>query len=175
MCILFSDGGNKVSVSKRVVLDFMKGDQVATGEVFEEYKNLLYFIITTYVSNSNDCDDLLSETFLKAMQHRNDIKNPPNIKSFLSKIAKNEALQFLRKNKTVVLEHIDEIYGQDDVSNPLLDMFGPLLDNRETIIVYYRAVFSFSWKEIATETGIPESTSKAIYKTAKEKLRKELL
>ena len=109
------------------------------------------------------------------MQHRNDIKNPSNIKSFLSKIAKNEALQFLRKNKTVVLEHIDEIYGQDDVSNPLLDMFGPLLDNRETIIVYYRAVFSFSWKEIATETGIPDSTSKAIYKTAKEKLRKELL
>ena len=162
-------------VSKKIVQLFIEGDKEATGIVFEEYKNLLYFIISTYVSNPTDCDDLLSETFLKAMEHRKEINNTSSLKSYLSSIAKNEAMQFLRKKKEIVSENIDEIYGSNDKKNVLLDLFGPLLTNKETIVVYYRAVFSYSWKEIREETGIPESTAKLLYKNAKEKLRKALL
>ena len=164
-----------MSVLKRTVQLFVEGNEEATGEVFEEYKNLLYFIIATYISNADDCDDVLSETYLKAIENRKKLQDLSKIKSFLSTIAKNEALQFLRKNRAIPSEHIDEIYGQEDRGNALLDLFGPLLSNKETIVVYYRAVFSYSWKEITNETGIPESSAKAIYKRAKEKLRKEFL
>lgn len=164
-----------MSVSKKTVQKFIDGDEIATGEVFEEYKNLLYFIIASYVDNPDDCHDLLIETYLKAMEHRKDINDVKNIKAFLSSIAKNEALQFLRKRKDDVIECIDEKYAENDKGNTLLDLFGPLLSNKETIVLYYRAVFSYSWKEIREETGIPESTSKLLYNRAKEKLRKELL
>ena len=86
-----------MSISKKTVQLFIEGDKTATGEVFEEYKNLLYFIIATYINNKDQCDDVLSETFLKSMEHRKELKDPKKIKSFLSTIAKNEALQFLRK------------------------------------------------------------------------------
>ena len=109
------------------------------------------------------------------MEHRKDINDVKNIKAFLSSIAKNEALQFLRKRKDDVIECIDEKYAENDKGNTLLDLFGPLLSNKETIVLYYRAVFSYSWKEIREETGLPESTSKLLYNRAKEKLRKELL
>ena len=164
-----------MSISKKTIQRFKNGDEVATGEVFEEYKNLLYFIIATYVSNPSDCDDLLSETFLKAIEHRNELNDLSKIKSFLCTIAKNEALQFLRKSKDITINYADEIYGQNDRGNALLDIFGSSLTNKETVILYYKAVFSFTWKEITLETGIPESTAKLIYKKAKEKLRKELL
>ena len=164
-----------MSISKRTVKLFVEGNEEAIGKVFEEYKNLLYFIIATYVSNPDDCDDVLSDTFIKAIENRTKLQDLNKIKSFLSTIAKNEALQFLRKNKAIPLEHIEEMYGQEDRGNALLDLFGPLLSNKDTIVVYYRAVFSYSWKEIANETGIPESSAKAIYKRAKEKLRKEFL
>ena len=164
-----------MSISKKIVQKFKDGDSDATAIIFEEYKNLLYFIIATYISNPNDCDDLLSETFLKAMEHRSELIELANIKSFLSTIAKNEALQFLRRNKTMSLDNIEEIYGQNDKGNVLLDLFGPLLTNKETIVLYYKAVFSYTWDEIKLETGIPQSSAKKIYKQAKEKLRKELL
>ena len=69
---------------------------------------------------------------------------------------------------------MDEIYGLEDRGNAVLDMLEPLLSNKETIVIYYKAVFSYTWEEIQEETGIPISTARLLYKTAKEKLRKEL-
>ena len=164
-----------MAISKNTIHKFILGDNEATGEVFEEYRNLLYFIIASYISNPSDCDDVLSETYLKAMLHRNEIKNPSKLKSFLSSIAKNEALLFLKKQNRNTLIYIDEMYGEDDKNNSLLEEINPLISNKETVVLYYRAVFSYSWKEINQETGIPISSAKLIYKKAKEKVRKELL
>ena len=148
-----------MSVSKQTVQAFIDGQEDATAKVYDEYKNLMYFIIASYISIPEDCEDVLSEAFIKAMDHRTDIKDPSNIKSFLASIARNTALDFIKKNKEY---------------NAMLNLLEPLLTNKETIVTYYRAVFSYSWKEIVEETGIPESTARAIYASAKEKLRREL-
>jgi DNA-directed RNA polymerase specialized sigma24 family protein len=50
-----------------------------------------------------------------------------------------------------------------------------LLSSKETIVTYLKAVFSYTWAEIVAETGIPESTARRLYESAKEKLRKGLL
>ena len=70
---------------------------------------------------------------------------------------------------------IDDIYGEEDRINPILNMIEPLLSNKETIIVYLRVIYSYSWNEIVEETGIPESSARRIYSGAMDKLRKELL
>ena len=163
-----------MSVSKQTVQAFIQGQEDATAKVYDEYKNLMYFIIASYISLPEDCEDVLSEAFIKAMDHRTDIKDPSNIKAFLSSIARNTALDFLKKNKEIPSEVIEEIYGTNDQYNVMLNLLEPLLTNKETIVTYYRAVFSYSWKEIVEETGIPESTARAIYASAKEKLRREL-
>ncbi len=165
-----------MSLDKKTITDFLNNDEIAIGKVFQEYKNLLYFIIATYVSNPDDCDDLLSETFIKALEHKNELKDYKKIKAFLSTIAKNEALNFLKKKREFACSDvIEEMYGESDKNNVLLDILEPLLSSKETIVVYYRAVFSYSWKEISSETGIPESSARKLYSEAKEKLRKEML
>ena len=163
-----------MSVSKQTVQAFIQGQEDATAKVYDEYKNLMYFIIASYISLPEDCEDVLSEAFMKVMDHRADIKDPSTIKAFLSSIARNTALDFLKKNKEIPSEVIEEIYGTNDQYNVMLNLLEPLLTNKETIVTYYRAVFSYSWKEIVEETGIPESTARAIYASAKEKLRREL-
>ena len=136
----------------------------------------MYFVIAAYVKNRDDCDDVLSESFLKAVEHRDQLKDPSKIKSFLCAIAKNKAIDFTKKNRTLPSSDlIEEIYGDEERSNPVLNMIEPLLSNKETIIVYLRAIHSYSWEEIVEETGIPESSARRIYANAKEKLRKELL
>ena len=164
-----------MSISNKVVNAFIQGDQDAIAEVYDEYKNLMYFIIASYISLPEDCEDVLSESFIKAINHREDLKDPSKIKSFLSTIARNTALDFLKKNKEIPnSEVIEEMYGESDQYNVMLNLLEPLLTNKETIVTYYRAVFSYSWQEIVEITGIKESTARAIYASVKEKLRKEL-
>ena len=164
-----------MSISNKTIQAFILGNEDAIGKVYDEYKNLMYFIIASYISLPEDCEDVLSDAFIKAINHRGDLKDPNKIKSFLSTIARNAALDFLKKNKEIPnSEVIEEMYGEEDQYNVMLNLLEPLLTNKETIVTYYRAVFSYSWSEIVELTGIPESTARAIYATAKEKLRKEL-
>ena len=165
-----------MGLSKNTVLDFIAGDEKATEKVYLEYKNLMFFIIASYVSNKDDIDDILSESFLKAMEKRNEIKDPQNIKAFLVSIAKHKALDFLKQNRQVPCSDvIDEIYGEEDKSNSFLSLIEPLLTSKETIVVYLKVGFSYTWKEIVEETGISESSARRIYDSAKEKLKKGLI
>ena len=88
---------------------------------------------------------------------------------------KNTALDFLKKKKeTANSDLIDEMYGETDSYNVMLNLLEPLLTNKETIVTYYKAVFQYTWPEIVELTGIAESTARKIYAEALEKLRKEL-
>ena len=164
-----------MSISEKTIHSFILGNDDAIGKVYEEYKNLMYFVIANYISLPEDCEDVLSESFIKAVNHRRDLKDPSKIKSFLTTIARNTALDFLKKSKEIVnSEVVEEMYGEQDQYNVMLNLLEPLLTNKETIVTYYRAVFEYSWSEIVELTGIPESSARAIYASAKEKLRKEL-
>ena len=165
-----------MGVSKSIALGFIAGKEEATEKVYLEYKNLMYFVIASYVSSKSDCDDILSESFLRAMQHKEELQDPNKLKAFLVSIAKNQALNFLKKNREEPFSDvIDELYGEEDRSNEILMLIEPLLTSKETIVIYLKAVFSYSWQEIVAETGIPESTARRLYASAKEKLRKGLL
>lgn len=164
-----------MSISEKTIHAFILGNEDAIGKVYDEYKNLMYFVIANYISLPEDCEDVLSESFIKAINHRRDLKEPSKIKSFLTTIARNTALDFLKKSKEIVnSEVVEEMYGEQDQYNVMLNLLEPLLTNKETIVTYYRAVFEYSWSEIVELTGIPESSARAIYASAKEKLRKEL-
>ena len=164
-----------MSISTKTAIGFIRGDAKATEKVYLEYRNLLYFVIATYVSDKDDADDVLSAAFLKAMERANSVKDPAGLKSFLCAVTRNEAIDFVKKRDRVeYVDSIDDVYGENDRSNALLIQIEPLLTNKEVIIVYYRAAFRYSWEEIVSETKIPESTARRIYSKAMEKLRKEL-
>ena len=165
-----------MSISKNTFINFARGEEKAIEKVYLEYKNLMYFIIASYVPNKFDVEDILSDSFIKAVEHKSEIKNPDSLKSYLTQIAKNQALNFLKQQKEVPLSDvIDEMYGEEDKTNVLLSTLEPLLTNKETIVTYLKVGFSYTWEEIAEETGISVSTARRIYEGAKEKLRKELL
>ena len=165
-----------MSISKNTFIKFTRGDQKAIEKVYLEYKNLMYFIIASYVSNKFDVEDILSDSFLKAVEHCSEVKKLDSLKAYLAQIAKNQALNFLKQQREVPSsDMIDEMYGEEDKSNTLLSTLEPLLTNKETIVTYLKVGFSYTWEEIAEETGISVSTARRIYDSAKEKLRRELL
>ena len=162
-------------ISRKTFNLFISGDEAATQQVYEEYRNLAYFVIATYVCNIDDCNDVLSDTFLKVLQNKEKIKDVLGLKQFICSTAKNEAINFLKKdNRLIKTELIDEMYGVEDKNNDALNLLEPILTNKEVIVVYCKVFFGLSWDEIRKETGIPSSSARLIYKTAKQKLKKEL-
>ena len=165
-----------MSISKFTFIRFTRGDQKAVEKVYLEYKNLMYFVIASYVPNKLDVEDILSDSFIKAVEHRDEVRNPESLKAYLAQISKNEALNFLKQQREVPSSDvIEEMYGEEDRSNILLSTLEPLLTNKETIVTYLKVGFSYTWEEISEETGISVSTARRLYDSAKEKLRKELL
>ena len=83
-------------ISKRTAIGFIAGNQEAIEKVYLEYKNLMYFVIAAYVKNQDDCDDVLSEAFLKAVEH------------------KDQLIDFMKKNRALPSSDlIEEIYVEE--------------------------------------------------------------
>ena len=151
-------------ISKLAFKKFKNGNDDLISKIYLEYKNLVYFVAANYISNKNDVEDIVSEVFLKFIEHKHEINDVYKIKSYLCSLTKNESLNFLKKNfRNYTTESIDQLYGENDRNNELLNDIEKHITNKETIILYYRAVFEYSWHEIENITGIPESTSRRIY------------
>ena len=164
-----------MEISKGTFDKFIKGEQKSIDNVYLKFKNLMYFVIASYVSSRYDAEDILSDAFIKAVEHRHELKDYTKLRAYLASIAKNQALDYLRKQREIPSSDIiDEMYGEEDKTNALLSTFEPLLSNKETIVTYLKIGFSYTWNEIVEETGISESTARRLYESAKEKLRKEL-
>ena len=164
-----------MSISQGTFIKFVEGNPNAVEKVYLEYKNLMYFVIASYVPDQYDVEDIMSDAVIKARKNSHTIKNHESLKSFLASVAKNQALDFLRKQREVPSsDTIDEMYGEEDRTNALLSMFEPLLTNKETIVTYLKIGFSFTWPEIAKETSMSESTARRLYDSAIKKLRKGL-
>ena len=104
-----------MSITSNTIQGFINNDNEAITQVYLEYKNLIYFVIANYVDNKEDCNDVLSDVFLKAIEHRNDVKKAESLKSFLCTIAKNEAINFSKKNRLVPSSDvIEDVYGEND-------------------------------------------------------------
>lgn len=74
-----------------------------TSEVFnmlvEQYASPLYQHIRTIVRNHEDTDDVLQNTFLKVWKGLSDFRGEAALYTWLYRIATNEALNHLRKNR----------------------------------------------------------------------------
>lgn len=162
-----------MSLPKSVINSFLKGEKDAIEKVYLEYKNLMFFVVSAYVSNAEDVEDIVNESFLKCIENKGKIFNKNNIKSYLVSICRNAAIDFLKEqNKVIYTDIIEELYNDNDKTNNVLNMLEPFLTNKETIVVYYKIAFDYSWKELSEMTGVPISSARLIFKQAIHKLKK---
>ena len=73
--------------------------RAAFAEMVEEYSRPLYWQIRRMVLNADDTDDLLQNTFMKAWNSLENFRGEAKLSTWLHKIAINEAISFLEKEK----------------------------------------------------------------------------
>lgn len=144
-----------------------KMDENLTFEnTIQETKDMVYAIIYCYVEDHSLAEDLSQETYLKAFSHIGTLKDKAKTKSWLCTIARNAAIDWLRKkrekiNREMVNMSVDsktpasnvEKEERIDFVNRILRELKP--SDRDIIIMRYLG--DMSYKEIAAATRMSVS------------------
>ena len=74
----------------------------AFGIIVRQYSEQLYWKIRNIVQDHDDANDVLQNTFMKAWMALGDFQSKSKISTWLYRIAVNESLDHLRRQKTKV-------------------------------------------------------------------------
>ncbi len=138
------------------------------------------------VGNIEDAQDLTQEAFIKALQRQDQIREGEKATHWLSRIATNTALDFLRRHNRVSFVDMSEVYGdnyashgpspeaaaiqsqEQDWLNSGLDR----LTSRERAAIVLRDVEELPAEEVALQLGCSKATIRSHIANARIKLRK---
>lgn len=98
--------------------------RTAFNEVMRRYSEPLYWQIRRMVQSHDDANDLLQNTFMKAWQSLENFRGEAKLSTWLYKIAINEALSFLereRKQKNMSIDDQEAALVQTIAASPDFD------------------------------------------------------
>lgn len=137
------------------------------SEIYEKYKGLVCFILTKYIDNQFEIDDLLQESFISVFNNIDRIKT--DFKGYIASISKNKALNYLKQKKKYCLlsdAEIDKSVLIDETRSNLrllIDDLNKKLNEEEVNIIIYHLVYDYTFKDIAINLNMKESTIKTKY------------
>lgn len=157
---------------------YINGDNEAFDVIYEEVKTSVYLSIYTIIKDRMLIEDLMQDTFLKAIDSIEFYKLGTNFKAWISRIARNLAINLYNKRKREILidtQDNDHIFDSPiNESTPLLNTAMKILEGFEKEIVVYHVILNFTFKTISKILGIPQGTVFWIYQKALKKIKKEM-
>ena len=157
-----------------LVQRYRTGDKDAFDDIYYETQTSIYLSIKTYIKEPQVIEDLMQDTYVRIIQNIEKYKLGTNFKAWVSCIARNIAINYYSKEKRVdILDVTDNVFAQEK-SESKLEYYLSLVERIERDIVIYHIVLEMKFKQIAEIVELPQSTVFAKYKSAIEKIRKNL-
>lgn len=167
-----------------------RGNANAQRALFDQYSPMLMAKIFSYVGDDDDAKDVLQDTYIKAYTMIDSFawSGDGSLKAWLTRIAVNTALNFLRSRKRLNAMTIDnadtgdppdivEDATADEVNSidtsTIMQMIAELPDGYRTVFNLY-CLDGYSHKEIAEQLGISEKTSSSQLARAKTLLARKI-
>ena len=158
------------------------GDRSALRVIYEEYVGYIYSIVYQVVLNREDAEDVTSEFFIKLWKLADTYKSRKGHKAWLTTIARNMAIDLLRKNKREILTEdfadsaaenvFDDSVESDVLSDISLKAALDVLKPAEREIVNMKIMGDLTFQEIADILKQPMGTVTWRYQNAVKKLRR---
>ena len=158
-----------------------EGRQKVFPTIVDQYSQALYWKIRSIVLTHDDADDVLQNTFLKAWKNLPTFQGKAKLSTWLYRIAINEALDFLRHQKTATLSSADvdltvanrlmaDDYFDGDKSQALLQEAIATLPDVQRTVFTLRYYDEMKYSEISEILGTSEGSLKASYHIAVQKI-----
>ena len=163
-------------------------DSDAQTEFVQQNLRRVFLLIYRIVGNVDDAQDLTQETFIKALQRRSQLKDLNKAAGWLSRIASNTALDYLRRNKRAAFTDISELRefpGETEMENPeqlllrgerklYLDGGLAVLTERERMALLLRDVEDLPAEEVALQMSCSMATVRSHIANARTKFKRYL-
>lgn len=156
----------------------------AFGIIVRQYSEQLYWKIRNIVQDHDDANDVLQNTFMKAWMALGDFQSKSKISTWLYRIAVNESLDHLRRQKTKVSadEDIsvanrllaDEYFNGDETQALLQQAIAKLPDVQRTVFTL-RYYDNMKYSEMSRVMNTSEGALKASYHIAVKKIHDYVL
>lgn len=154
----------------------------------QENLRRIFLQIYRIVGNVDDAQDLTQETFIKALQRQDQIKNLEKAAHWLSRIASNTAIDFLRRHGRISQSDIEDIcepLATEPEQSPerlllrseqaaYLEDGLRLLSPRERTALLLRDVEGLPADEVAKELNCSKATVRSHIANARIKFRRYL-
>ncbi len=149
--------------------------------IVDQYSQSLYWKIRSIVLTHEDADDVLQNTFLKAWKSLPTFQGKAKLSTWLYRIAINESLDFLRRQKTATLSSADadlsvanrllaDDYFDGDKSQAVLQEAIATLPDVQRTVFTLRYYDEMKYSEISEILGTSEGSLKASYHIAVQKI-----
>lgn len=112
-------------------------------QLVNAYREVLYWHVRKIVISHENADDVLQNAFLKAWKAIEGFRGESKLKTWLYRIATNEALTFLKKEKKRVHSDLGDI--QDSLAHCLEQ--GPMISGDEIQMKLQKAVLALPEKQ----------------------------
>ena len=149
--------------------------------IVDQYSQSLYWKIRSIVLTHEDADDVLQNTFLKAWKSLPTFQGKAKLSTWLYRIAINESLDFLRRQKAATLSSADadlsvanrllaDDYFDGDKSQALLQEAIATLPDVQRTVFTLRYYEEMKYSEMSEILGTSEGSLKASYHIAVQKI-----
>jgi RNA polymerase sigma-70 factor, ECF subfamily len=164
----------------------VEGLQDAQSRFVSENLRRIFLLIYRIVGNVDDAQDLTQEAFIKALQRQDQIKDLEKASHWLSRIATNTAIDFLRRHGRVSFCDIDDVpdpltaaQGESPEQRVLrtereefLEAGLDTLTERERTALLLRDVEDMPAEEVAAHLGCSKATVRSHIANARTKFRR---
>ncbi|MCX4352593.1 MAG: RNA polymerase sigma factor [Lachnospiraceae bacterium] len=180
---------------ENAVARMVQGDKTGLKEIYLNYVGYIYRIIYEVLQNKENAEDVTSEFFIRLWDKAEQFKPGNGHKGYLAVIARNMAVDFLRKHKKEELSALLQDLGQEgeednkgsiiklaeDKTNQVeeqvigsmtISQALELLKPSERQIISLKVLGEMTFKEIAAAMEIPMGTVTWKYQNAIKKLRR---
>ena len=145
-------------------------------ELYEPVYKDMYRLAYYYLGNTQDAEDAVSETVLKAYEKFASLRKKEAFKSWIFKILVNQCMSFLRKKS---IKGTAELLEEPSFEPKLEDMTMALdllsvLSEEERQIVVLSVFGGYKGKEIADILHMKHSTVRSKYRRALKKMEQQL-
>ncbi len=147
----------------------------------------IFLLIYRIVGNVDDAQDLTQETFIKALQRQGQLKELDKAANWLSRIAANTAIDFIRRNKKFAFTDVNELAEtrRSGLENPeqsllrgerKLELDGGLsvLTERERMALLLRDVEDMPADQVAAQMNCSMATVRSHIANARIKFKRYL-
>ncbi|WP_010136212.1 RNA polymerase sigma factor [Ochrovirga pacifica] len=156
-------------------------------KLLDAYQERLYWHIRKLVGSHENADDVLQNTFVRVYNNLPSFKQQSSLHTWMYRIAYNESIRFLEKNKNRYSAHSEEIH-QKHLDNLVGDSYFDgkeasqrlqknllRLSNKQRKVFQMKYYDDLKFREISEVMELNENTVKTIYYTAAKLIESYML